>query len=82
MIPLGIRIIENESLTVSARRRRTWPERLLSWPWRPWRPWTYYNAPDPTVYKMAATPTSPELLIMHPLLADQFRDAYSKGTTT
>ncbi len=36
---MSLRIIETRHLTetLTVTRRRSWAERLWSWPWRPWR---------------------------------------------
>lgn len=44
-------IRENALLTISKSRRRSWRERLLTWPWRPWRKLHVWSEPDPSIYK-------------------------------
>jgi hypothetical protein len=70
----GLRIIESSAMVVHlppVRVRRTWPERLLSWPWRPWRAhrWHPQTKPSPEVI------ATPDGLVMHPATARELREA-------
>jgi len=71
--PLGsIRLIESVWCTVSEERaiRRTWRERLLSWPWRPWvaEKTIVVQIPDKHVYQIDRY-----TFVCHPAIAKQVK---------
>jgi len=50
----GIQVYEDSNLTklVAKHIRRSWIERLFSWPWQPWvaQQTIFVNQPDPYLY--------------------------------
>jgi hypothetical protein len=49
---MGLKIYENDNLTVPIRTPRTWRERLFERPWRPTEQFNYSLVPDPQLYSM------------------------------
>jgi hypothetical protein len=70
-------IIESEFLTVFAGirvRKRTWKERLFTWPWKPWKATlseTLYK-PDENVY-IVPDSSGHKSIMCHPSVAAQVR---------
>lgn len=68
-----MRIIENPMLEqdgVPYTVRRTWRQRLFSWPWRPWKP-TYTITPR--VPYQGVLRIDDTTLVMHPQTLQQMR---------
>jgi hypothetical protein len=65
-------IIECPLCTVTEQRpaRRSWRERLLSWPWRPWvaAKEISVKVPDPHCY------TFDNVVVCHPAMATELRE--------
>lgn len=70
---LGIRIIEDASLTIVGdpiEVERSWKERLFSLPWRPWKKVKIIipQVPDPHIYQFEGT------MVMHPTIVKQIKE--------
>jgi hypothetical protein len=67
-----MRIIECPVCTVTEQRlaRRSWRERLLSWPWRPWQATKHVSVevPDERLY------TFGNVVVCHPATAQKLRE--------
>lgn len=67
-----MRIIECPLCTVIEQRpaRRSWCERLLSWPWRPWQATKQISVevPDERYY------TFGNVVVCHPAMAQELRE--------
>lgn len=64
---MGIPVYVCDYLPVATTKvRRTWKERLFSWPWRPWV--AYKEVPTSSVYLLKGTPTAwgGDALLMRP----------------
>jgi len=46
----SVRIVSSPFLYTAELVKRTWRERLLSWPWRPFGKWKSIKIPDPKIY--------------------------------
>lgn len=68
----GLRICEAEHLTKTEEcfLRRTWRERLFTWPWRPWRATRkiFIQVPDPNFYVVG------DMVLCHPAMARELRE--------
>lgn len=66
----GVSIIQSEYMTETKSRvvRRSWRERILSWPWRPWRKMCVVYHEEPLPYLMRVRD---DLLICHPTVYRQ-----------
>lgn len=66
---------ESVYCTVSEERvvRRTWKERLLSWPWKPWvaEKTIFIQVPDEHVYQIGRY-----TFVCHPAIAKQIREQF------
>ena len=73
-------IVESTYMTDTreGERKRSWSERLLSLPWRPWRATakTWIEVPKTDIMVVQAE----RLLIMHPTVAREFREAWASRT--
>ena len=63
----GLQIFENTACVEWVEVKRTWRERLLSWPWRPWV--VNKSFAKPAMYKVGTK------LICHPALLPALRKA-------
>lgn len=72
------KVYESELMVemVTREERRTWMERLLSWPWRPWRATKMVASWEPRRDVLCMTDGS---LVMHPEVAHLFRHMASGG---
>ncbi len=66
----GVRVIENANLVIQNGHkyvRRSWKERLLSWPWKPWDDFKRVPnmEPDPKLISMPGAFGAPTL-VGHP----------------
>ena len=69
---LGLLVVEDDNMVTTGtpyQARRTWGERLLSWPWRPWqRTKTVIPVvPDTRVLRMG------NRIVCHPAMAEEVR---------
>jgi hypothetical protein len=66
-IPLGLHVMESVHLTQTEERevKRSWRERLLSWPWCPWRSHKTISVevPDPNFYMIGG-----HTVVCHPAM--------------
>ena len=64
--------------TREGERKRSWSERLLTFPWRPWKATakTWVQVPKTDIMVVQAE----RLLIMHPTVAREFREAWAERT--
>ena len=68
----GRRIVEDISMTVPGdpiKEKRTWKERLFTWPWKPFKA---YNTTIPQVPSGEVIIVD-DYFIMHPFIADAFK---------
>lgn len=69
----GLRVMESPWLTVEREEieRRSWKERLFSWPWVPWvkEKTVVYRDPDPNFYY-----DGDFVVYCHPAMAAQLRE--------
>jgi hypothetical protein len=72
-----IRIIECPLCTVTEQRpaRRSWRERLLSWPWRPWVAAKEISVEVPDLHFY----TFGNVVVCHPAVAQQVRVELGRG---
>jgi hypothetical protein len=79
MLP-NIQIIESVHLTVTVEKtvKRTWRERMFTWPWKPWEDTKTIQVqePDPKFYVM--TQHGSRTIVCHPARAAQLRDELGK----
>jgi len=73
----GYRVVENLSMTVNGepiKVKRTWKERLLSWPWKP------FKTHNITIPKIPSTEVImfENSMIMHPEIAKKLKEALDK----
>jgi len=70
----GMRVFEDVSMTedgIPYDVRKTWRERLLSWPWNPLKK---FRRVVPQVPKKEAYVLSKKMMVMHPEMARQLRE--------
>jgi hypothetical protein len=48
-------LIQNSLLTKTELVKRTWVERLFSWPWRPWQKWKAIQVPSDEMIGVGST---------------------------
>ena len=75
----GVVVYTNHHLTRSERVRRSWRERLFSWPWRPWRGLKFITVPDEKVYEVNPGGEG-AFYIMHPATWEKYK-AVARGAS-
>lgn len=68
----GYRVVTNTSLVMHVEKRRTWQERLFSWPWRPWQAMQWTWVPDTRITFDKNT------IYCHPAMLDHIRAAFDE----
>lgn len=65
--------------TVTVERRRTWIERLTTWPWRPWQATrtVHHATPDHRIYLVPGS--HGDYLLMHPMMWTHLQDLDNAG---
>lgn len=61
-----IKFRESLFMTKTEEYKRSWRERLWSWPWRPWRSHAYREIPSDEVYMMDLPFTGTRVVVGHP----------------
>lgn len=78
---MNIPIFVNEHMTESEQQRRTWLERIFSWPWRPWRRFKWVQVPSRTIYYSNGQHGMPRGFICHPEMAEALTRQANNGAT-
>lgn len=71
----GFRVIEDPNMTNAKEVEKTLIERFFYFPWKPWRKTKIIQSPQETIFSMNNPYLGGNVLIMHPVTAEKFRNA-------
>ena len=71
----GFRVIEDPNMTTAKEVEKTLIERFFYFPWKPWRKIKIIQAPQQDFIMMNNPYLGGDILIMHPVTAEKFRNA-------